>query len=162
MHDYGSLISYLPPDILEIMKYLTFTYRTLFACALLMAFLTIAGCKGHSDNPADPVDMGVSGRGSFTRSPMNLSEFKYATPLGNLNPPGHTLPTDHVYFYWVSPDHRTSGDMDTMRSVFAPGSGTVTWIYGPNAPAVDSKISVKMTNTFSYYLDHVEIGRAHV
>jgi len=20
-------------------------------------------------------------------------------PLGNLNPPGHTLPTDHIYFY---------------------------------------------------------------
>ena len=137
------------------MMNLPLSYRTLFASATLIASIAFSGCKSHGESPTDAVDMGGTGPGSFSRSPMNLSDFKFATPLGNLNPPGHTLPTDHVYFYWVSPDHRTPGDMDTLRSVFAPGSGTVTWVYGPNAPAVDSKISVKMTNTFSYYLDHV-------
>jgi hypothetical protein len=91
---------------------------------------------------------------------MRISEFQFATPLGNLNPPGHTLPSDHIYFYWVSPDHRTPGDMDAMHNVYAPGSGIVTWLNGPIPPSVDAKIMVKMTNTFQYYLDHVVLDPA--
>ena len=34
----------------------------------------------------------------FTEYPVEMSRLKTITPLGNLNPPGHTYPTDHMYF----------------------------------------------------------------
>src|SRR5712672_3030835 len=35
----------------------------------------------------------------LTVTPMDLSDIREIAPLGNLNPPGHTFPTDHIYFY---------------------------------------------------------------
>ena len=128
---------------------------------VLTASVGVASCHKEPHNPADlgsAFDLGISGPGTFNFSPVKISDIAYATPLGNLNPPGHTLPSDHIYFYLVNPDHRTPGDMDTMKEVYAPGSGIVTWIYGPTPPGVDSKIQIKMTNTFQYYLDHVVLG----
>ena len=128
-----------------------------FSCGtaiLIVSIGIIVGCK-HNSGPTDSFDTGISGPGSFSVSPLRIQDYVYATPLGSLNPPGHTLPTDHVYFYWVDPDHRKPGDMDTMRTVFAPGSGVVNFLIQPSPPSVDSKIMVTMTNTFSYYLDHV-------
>lgn len=39
----------------------------------------------------------------LTRTPMALGDIREISPLGNLNPPGHTFPTDHMYFYANSP-----------------------------------------------------------
>ena len=36
---------------------------------------------------------------ALTVSPLAMSDFVGITPLGNLNPPSHTLPTSHMYFY---------------------------------------------------------------
>lgn len=124
-------------------------YKYLFP--LVAAFIFLAGCKKHSDNPLTPI---AQEKVVFTHSPMNFTEFVYATPLGNLNPPGHTFPTDHVYFYWINPDRRTPGDMDTLHNVYAPGNGTVQFIY----QHTDYKIGIAMNDTFSYYLDHVMLN----
>jgi hypothetical protein len=35
----------------------------------------------------------------FSTFPVDMSKISSITPLGNLNPPGHTFPTDHMYFY---------------------------------------------------------------
>jgi hypothetical protein len=122
---------------------------------LVLLFVAVTGCHKGQDGPTDSNDIGISGPGVFKFSPLDLSDFFFATPLGNLNPPGHTMPSDHVYLYWVSPDHRTPGDMDRMRIVRAPGSGRVNFLIQPSGPGSDYKIGVKMTNTFMYYLDHV-------
>jgi hypothetical protein len=155
------LIAHLPM-FQAIGKGIAMTFRHMvqicFWWIALSMSLGIVACKKDSDNPtspADTFDMGVSGPGTFTYSPLKISGIRYATPLGNLNPPGHTLPSDHIYFYWVSPDHRTPGDMDVMLAVYAPGAGVVTWVNGPTPPNVDAKVMIKMTNTFQYYLDHV-------
>lgn len=34
----------------------------------------------------------------FTVPPTDSSAFAYLIPLGNLSPPDHTIPTDHVYY----------------------------------------------------------------
>ena len=34
----------------------------------------------------------------FTTYPVDFERIRSITPLGNLNPPGHTFPTDHMYF----------------------------------------------------------------
>jgi hypothetical protein len=122
-------------------------YRSRLFWIAMWATVSIVACKTSVDSP----DTGVSGPGTFTNSPLKFADILYLTPLGNLNPPGHTLPTDHVYFYY-----RTSAsDTSKMRDVYAPGSGTVVWINGPTPPGVDAGIGIKMTNTFQYYLGHV-------
>ncbi|MHA1838504.1 MAG: hypothetical protein ACTSYO_00890 [Candidatus Ranarchaeia archaeon] len=55
----------------------------------------------------------------FTALPANLSKVKNIVPLGNLNPPSHTYPTDHMYFY---------SDNDMGFEVFAPGDILITQI----------------------------------
>ena len=36
---------------------------------------------------------------TYTVPPVDLNEVYDITPLGNLGPPGHTLPTEHMYFH---------------------------------------------------------------
>ena len=57
----------------------------------------------------------------------------------------HTLPTDHIYFYF----HQ---GMQGPVPVIAPASGTVT--KGLNQGA-DSKVWVQVNATFSYYVIHI-------
>jgi hypothetical protein len=51
----------------------------------------------------------------FTEFPADMDKVSSIIPLGNLNPPGHTFPTGHMYFF-----------TDTMMfpdgfDIFAPG-----------------------------------------
>ncbi len=41
----------------------------------------------------------VCGENPFTNLPVELAKLTNIVPLGNLNPPGHTFPTDHMYFF---------------------------------------------------------------
>ncbi len=72
----------------------------------------------------------------------------FILPLGNLNPPAHTLPTDHIYFYvgFLRPEIRAV-------PVFAPGDGVVQTVLRSAAP--DVKLFVRVNSTFTYYVDHV-------
>ncbi len=59
-----------------------------------------------SQNPAVAKDLEIISKlpdcnnQKFTAFPIDLSEVKYGiSPLGNINPPGHTLPTPHMYLH---------------------------------------------------------------
>ena len=85
-----------------------------------------------------------SGSLEFTHSILNMEDFDRIIPLGQINPPGHTFPTDHIYFV-------TNG-LD--KPVYAPTSGKVLFIeeagmYG------DGAIRISVSNTMTYYLGHV-------
>lgn len=54
----------------------------------------------------------------FTVAPVSTDDLSHIVPLGNLNPSGHTFPTDHVYVV-------ISGESAT---VYAPGDVTITSI----------------------------------
>jgi len=85
---------------------------------------------------------------------IDQNNISWITPLGNLNPPGHVLPTDHIYFYFRNPDLPGNPSPQAARVPFyAPGDGTVTWMLG--GAGVESKIMVRQTSTFSYYPDHL-------
>lgn len=86
---------------------------------------------------------------------VDQSAIRWITPLGALNPPSHTLPTDHIYFYFAS-GSSTVQPPAAQLPVYAPGDGTVTWMLG--GPGVDSKIIVRQTSTFSYYVIHMLLG----
>lgn len=52
----------------------------------------------------------------YTVSPLALDEIKEIWPLGNLGPPGHTIPTEHIY---ILPEKEY--DTVKMFDLFAPG-----------------------------------------
>ena len=96
-----------------------------------------------------------SGTLVLKRAPVDPSNIRWITPLGALNPPSHTLPTDHIYFYFASADSSVQPTAARLPC-FAPGDGTITWMLG--GPGVESKIIVRQTSTLSYYIDHVILG----
>ena len=56
----------------------------------------------------------------MTASPIDISNLIYITPLGAMNPWGHTLPTDHIYFY-----HYDSNAPSPPVAVYAPAAGRI-------------------------------------
>tara|TARA_B100000315_G_scaffold207610_1_gene202426 strand:- start:1572 stop:2876 length:1305 start_codon:yes stop_codon:yes gene_type:complete len=53
----------------------------------------------------------------LTIPPLNIDDYEVIAPLGNLNPPGHTLPTDHIYYYLTRDDV-----LGTVKAnIYAPG-----------------------------------------
>lgn len=107
---------------------------------------------GSSSASTGPGAAFPSGTLVLTHSPIDPAAIVWITPLGNLNPPGHTLPTDHIYFYTANPN--AGGSPQVSRGPFyAPGAGTVIWMLG--GAGQESKLMVRQTSTFSYYIDHV-------
>lgn len=116
-----------------------------------------ASCGGGSTSSPTSPSTGQSGfpQGtlSLTHALVDPAAVRWITPLGNLNPPGHTLPTDHIYFYIANPD---AGESPVARRtpVYAPGSGTVFFVIGGNV-GQESKLMVRQTASMAYYVDHV-------
>ena len=88
----------------------------------------------------------------FRASPLDEGDIRFIVPLGNLNPPGHTFPSDHIYFYNRIPP----APPDAPVPVRAPGDGTVQFVL---AMGVESQVGVR-TGSFIYYLDHVVLDPA--
>lgn len=52
----------------------------------------------------------------YTHAPTDLTEVYEISPLGNIGPPGHTLPTEHTYLH-IQP----GGTSDRTVPLYAPG-----------------------------------------
>lgn len=102
-------------------------------CALLLSALLVA--PAAADPPV------------FTHAPVDLDRVTRIVPLGNLNPPGHTFPTDHAYFYLDDPA--------ASLPVYAPAAGVVAWIH--RQPGPDDKVVVRIDDRRRYYLGHVTL-----
>jgi len=110
-------------------------------CSILAVAVSLASCGGAAD-PA-------SGALVFRVAPLEPSAISYIIPLGNLNPPGHTVPTSHIYL-----NNRTSFTTPPPRSpVFAPADGRVQFIF---RNGLEAKIGIQ-TGSFLYHLAHVEL-----
>jgi outer membrane protein assembly factor BamB len=59
----------------------------------------------------------------FTTSPIDFEHIRNIVPLGNLNPPSHTFPTDHIYFY-IS--RQEGADHADVVNLYSPGELTIT------------------------------------
>ena len=66
-----------------------------------------------------------AGNGVFTTSPLSLSNVIGWVPLGAIEPPGHTFPTDHQYLYYANP----GSPGNTTLNVVAPSNLRIWMIY---------------------------------
>lgn len=87
--------------------------------------IVITGCAGGgsdgNSSPKSPIPSASEiSLPYFTVLPLFASNFTGFVPLGNLNPSGHTFPTDHHYFYLANPA--------TKYDVYAPGHFWITQI----------------------------------
>lgn len=120
------------------------------------------GCGNGGDatgpySTDNPYGITATGPGVLSVSPLDTSTLIAATPLGALAPPGHVLPTDHVYLYIVDPWNGQQQLNDcSARPVRAAGSGVITFVLRTESTG-DTKVDVQMTKTFHYYYDHVQL-----
>ncbi len=88
----------------------------------------------------------------FTSVPIDTQYLRSSIPLGNLNPSGHTFPTDHIYFNFT--------DDAQDIPVYAPGDVTVTTISSSenlwaNPPFTDYSINFRVCEDIEAYYIHV-------
>lgn len=121
------------------------------ACGLAGIGLFLTGCGGSAGGDGDGGSASVRatlpacGAGPFfTRSPTALMPLDHIVPLGNLNPPGHTFPTDHLYFGIVDSDGDGVSDELDVRM---PGDGWIT--------AITTQEHLSATPVFTDYQVHL-------
>ncbi|OGC32724.1 hypothetical protein A2311_00145 [candidate division WOR-1 bacterium RIFOXYB2_FULL_48_7] len=86
----------------------------------------------------------LSGPAAFVAIPMSLDSIGVVYPLGMMSPPNHVLPTNHIYLSFQNTQE--------TYNVYFPASGEITRIYG----GVDYKVEVRCSNSFLYYLGHIQ------
>jgi hypothetical protein len=127
--------------------------------AVSLLLVAAIGCGDGRHGPTaseyNPYGITTTGPGVLSVSPLDTSTVWAASPLGKLGPPGHVLPTDHVYINFVDAwsGNQLANDC-SKRPVYAAGAGYVDFILVTEA-AGDTKVDVWMTKTFHYYYDHV-------
>lgn len=119
----------------------------------VVLLLCLAACGRGPTSPSNTGEPARSGGPLvFRASPLDEGDIRFIVPLGNLNPPGHTFPSDHTYFYNRIPP----APPDAPVPVRAPGDGTVQFVL---AMGMESQVGVR-TGSFIYYLDHVVLDPA--
>jgi hypothetical protein len=113
---------------------LTMKYVT---CILFFLFLWLVGCKKQVTNSEDKV--------IFSICPVDTTYISEASPLGNINPPGHTFPSNHIGFYLRG---------DQYVSVLAMTKGIIRMVYY-NEWSDDYRIEFIHTESILSYLDHI-------
>ena len=132
------------------MKYnrIRIIFPVILLIGMLFSILSLTSCDAKKDEviiPAGPNEPSV-----FTSSPVQVSKLNYILSLGWLQPVGHTIPTDHIYF-WFNKNNGTD-----PIPVYASGNGVINQILPvPVLGVNECKVWIKMNNLFTYYLDHI-------
>jgi hypothetical protein len=115
----------------------------MYGIAVVTLFLFSLACKPKRKDDFTLVP------GIFTHAPMNPADYKGLVPLGNLNPPGHTYPTDHLYFYLT--------DVTQSYPVFAMGAQTLTRVkkYTHGGTATDYSLEMRVGGKYYLFYYHV-------
>ena len=108
---------------------------------LLIVVLILAACGDHGDPTQNFGSNCVNGICPFTNTKApagGVAQFSVLpvapapglslTALGNLSPPGHVLPTDHVYFYPGDLANFHGATSAATRNVYMPATGALLLI----------------------------------
>ncbi len=124
---------------------MTRTVRRRGLTIVLMAFAH--GCGGGAPTAPTPTSSAaLPATLVFTAAPIDPSQITGITPLGNLNPPDHTLPTNHIYL------GRPTAGID----VLAPAGGVVQVA----TRGADDALLVNAAAGASYNIAHVILDPA--
>ncbi len=74
----------------------------------------------ESNNPLSSLPACKDGKELFTTFPVKEGEYTSIVPLGNLNPSGHTFPTDHIYVEVHDPQHPQDYTVAVAKALIAP------------------------------------------
>lgn len=118
------------------------------ALAATLPLLILAACGDKGGGLQRVAGIPDHGIGSFTVAPIPPERLANIVALGNLNPPAHTLPSDHIYL-------DLPGDSAARVEVVAPADGVVSWVR--RDPARDDAVNVSITNAFVYYIGHIAL-----
>lgn len=141
----------------ETKKILTWIFIILLVPCILC--ITSCGCNdnNNNNNPIDYVETDPltnyfdptlpAGTIEFTHLILDSDAFSRIIPLGQIKPPAHTFPTDHIYFLLSK----------NSTPVYAPTSGKVLYIDEPGDYG-DRAIRIGVTSTMAYYLGHIYIA----
>jgi len=129
-----------------------FTLMAIKVIASILIAILVAGCGRGEEYWSDgEVDTHVyfdetlaEGNLVFTDSVMAKENIRFIIPMGNLNPPGHSLPTDHIYL--VTNGYRVD--------VFAPAPGRILEIEKGSVGS-DDAVKIAVTKTTTFYLAHI-------
>ena len=91
----------------------------------------------------------------FSAAPTDLDKLDAIVTLGNLNPPSHTFPTDHIYFY---PTRQPNADRPNVVNVYSPGDLTIIQVWASqhvNAGFVDFNVILQPYDTIRVMFYHV-------
>lgn len=121
-------------------------------CILSILFI-ISGCRsraGNTENPAGISDEDLAkhfdptlptGTIEFTHYVLDIDDIYRIVPLGAINPPGHTLPTERIYIL-------AKDDLPSKPLIYAPAGGKILHIHEPG-DWDDSAIRIGVTDTMS-------------
>ena len=116
---------------------------------ILFGLLILSDSCHTKNDTIVPTTIQVNEPAVFTCSPFDTGRITSILSLGWLQPVGHTIPTDHIYFSF-----QQNGSENL--TLYAPGSGLVMQILSrPVLGVPEVKVWIKMNNLFTYYLDHV-------
>jgi hypothetical protein len=132
--------------------------RSLVAAALSLAavVLAITGCSSDGGSSAPAGLPACSSATLMPTSPLAYADIREIAPLGNLNPSGHTFPTDHIYLYL-----QIVGGITASVPVVSPGNIRVSSVTlqkrtgGGTAEFDDYGLSFYPCSTVSLYFGHV-------
>ncbi len=123
--------------------------------ALWAAGAALSGCSGTTspeDEWTGPLRPAV-----FVQSPLRLSDITEIISIGNLAPPGHTLPTEHAYFFFEK-DYAPSAPLPRLP-VFVPASGRVTRTMVMDHPN-SFRVDIQVNPWLSYYMILIDLDPA--
>jgi len=118
---------------------------------LILAFV-LAKMFNESRNPSLKQ---CDGGPYFTAAPVDLEYIDYLVPLGNLNPPGHTFPTDHIYIIFP--------ESAEYIPVYAPGDMKITEIQSADnekwrdKPYNDFHVTFKVCDKIQGQYIHIDV-----
>jgi len=91
----------------------------------------------------------------FNTAPLDIDDISSIVALGNMNPPGHVFPTDHIYLYIT----KTEGsDHPHVVPLYSPGDLTVSMVNSSehvNAGFTDYSINLQPCEHITVVLGHV-------
>jgi len=120
-----------------------------FSLIFFLLFIFTSCRKDHDLSMSDrSFDTSLpAGQLVFSHYPVDPNIVTFILALGHLNPPGHTRPSDHMYFV----------NVPAGTVLEAPASGKVldTFTFDEGNGQHDNRITIGVTNTASYYFMHV-------